>query len=252
VNRAYAFAEIKSVDEELREIHGWASRPETDRHGDVVEPMGMEAPKGTIPLLLDHDHKHAVGTVLKLTPQRDGVRFIARIAKIAAPGALKTLVDDAWSMVSHKLRSATSIGFKPVEMVPHGDGWKFKRWEILELSLVSVPAAAGATIDTIKAADRRLLAARAPRVVKLDGPVATAMLTEVERKVVPVEGVGRTTDMLIRMIAEGAKATDECLEQHDQRIARLEQLAVPQKDPLDMSPDEFCAHIRAQRKRLAA
>lgn len=248
--RAYSFLEIKSVDEERREISGWASRPETDRHGDIVEPMGMAPPRGTVPMLLDHNHTQAVGTIIELKPSREGVRFRAKLAMIATPGPLRDLCDSAWEMVKSKLRPATSIGFKPLEMEPSGDGWRFKRWEILELSLVSVPAAAGATIDQIKAADRAALAANRPpyRVVKLDRPVSHAIVAEMDRNVAPTKGLRDADDMLARSLGAAAKATDDCLGQLDDRLTRVEQQLQPAKDVLDMNPDEFLAHVKAQRR----
>jgi HK97 family phage prohead protease len=158
MRRAVAFAEIKSLDAEQRLIEGWASRVEVDRQGDIVEARGLQPPRGTINLLLDHNHSNAVGVVEELKASDQGVRFRARLAKIAQPGALKELCDDAWQMIVGGLRSAVSIGFKPGEREPlPTGGMRFKTWEILELSLVAVPACAGATIDTIKSLDQELI-----------------------------------------------------------------------------------------------
>lgn len=172
---AVSFLEIKSLDEEQRVISGWASRPEVDRQGDVVEPGGLQPLRGTVNLLLDHDHKRAVGVLTDVRPSAEGVRFTAKMAKILTPGPLKELCDDAWSMVRASLRSAVSIGFKPIESEPlTGGGLRFKKWSLLELSLVSVPAAPGATIDTIKSLDRSLRlknVGKGHRVVRLDGPL---------------------------------------------------------------------------------
>ncbi|TCJ39207.1 HK97 family phage prohead protease [Parafrankia sp. BMG5.11] len=161
---AVGFAEIKTLDSEQRIIEGWASRVEVDRVGDIVESRGLQPPRGKVNLLLDHDHGRAVGIVEDLRSSDNGVRFRARLAKISQPGALKELVDDAWQMVVTGLRSAVSIGFKPLTDEPlPGGGRRFTKWEMLELSLVSVPACAGATIDTIKSLDRQLLLKAGPR-----------------------------------------------------------------------------------------
>src|SRR5690606_6083507 len=117
-----------------------------------------------------------------LTPSAKGVRFKAKIAKITQDGPLKQLCDDAWAMVRTGLRAATSIGFRPIEAEPMRDGSvRFKAWEILELSLVSVPCAPGATIDSIKRYDQQLLRKRQPvRVVRLDRPVQSAVEIELD------------------------------------------------------------------------
>lgn len=247
--RAYAFLEIKSVDEERREISGWASRPETDRMGDIVEPLGMER-RGTTPLLLDHDHKRAVGTVTALTPSRDGVRFTAKLAKIAQEGPLKQLVDDAWAMVRSGLRAATSIGFRVLEAEPLREGGlRFLRWEILELSLVSVPAAPGATIDHVKRYDQALLSKRQPvRVVRLDRPVQSAVEIELDSNEPTPKGLRPTDAMFARSIGAIAKTTDDCLSQLAERVTRLE--SGQRKSVVDMDADEFAAHMEAMQKRL--
>lgn len=52
-NRAYSVLEIKSVDSEDRLITGMATTPETDRMGDIVDPMGAKFAK-SLPLLWQH------------------------------------------------------------------------------------------------------------------------------------------------------------------------------------------------------
>jgi HK97 family phage prohead protease len=155
---AVAFAEIKALDSDQRIVEGWASRPELDRQGDILESRGLQPLRGKVNLLLDHNHSNAVGVVEQVRASDDGVRFRARLAKITQPGALKELCDDAWQMVVTGLRSAVSVGFLPIdyEPLPRG-GTRFKKWELFELSLVAVPACAGATIDTVKSLDRELI-----------------------------------------------------------------------------------------------
>ena len=54
-----------------------------------------------------------------------------------------------------------SIGFKSLEAARIGDTWSehFLKWDWLELSLVTIPANAEASITAIKSADRLLRAA---------------------------------------------------------------------------------------------
>lgn len=254
VNRAYSTLTLKRAPGDGREIIGIASTPRMDKAGDILEPLGavFSLP---MPLLWMHDHSAPIGKVTHAKATAAGIEFRAEIAKVETPGKLKDRVDEALDSINADLVRGTSVGFQPIEYkgLPSG-GKRFTRWSWHELSVVTLACNADASIQAIKAADDlALLKHREPvRVVKLERPVATAMLTEAERKAVRVEGLDRTTDMLIRSIAAGAKATDECLAEHDQRIARLEQLAAQQKDPLDMTVDEFCAHVRAQRKRLTA
>lgn len=153
-------------------------------------------------------------------------------------------------MVKSGLRAATSIGFRPLETEPLREGGlRFKKWELLELSLVAVPAAPGATIDVVRSYDKQLLRKLNPtRVVRLDRPVTTAMLAAIDMKSPPVKGVRSGEAMMIRSIAAIAHTADECVQQLDERISRLEQR--DRKSVVDMSHDEFAAYMVDQRKRL--
>lgn len=149
-NRAFIDLGIKSMDEETRQIEGWATRPEIDRMGDIVMPKGARF-KLPLPFLLDHDHRKAVGEVERVEVTDDGIKFWAQIKKIAEPGEVKDLCDQAWALIKHGLRKSVSIGFNPeeAEPLPKG-GWRFLSWEWLELSAVTVPALASADLAVSK------------------------------------------------------------------------------------------------------
>jgi hypothetical protein len=171
MERAYGFVEIKALSEEQRLLEGWATRVEPDRALDVVEPKGAVF-KLPLPLLMDHDAKAAVGSVIDAKVSDVGIRFKAKIAKIAEPGMMKDLCDAAWTAAREGLRRAVSIGFLPKQAVPlPTGGTRFLQWDWYELSMVSVPCAPGATIDSIKSFDRQLLSRKTCRVVRLDKPV---------------------------------------------------------------------------------
>ena len=58
----------------------------------------------------------------------------------------------AWQSVKARLVRGVSIGFRPIKYdIMSEGGLKFTETEIYELSLVTVPANASATIQTIKA-----------------------------------------------------------------------------------------------------
>jgi HK97 family phage prohead protease len=180
MERAYSFIEWKSLPGEQRLLEGWATRVEPDRALDVVEPRGAVF-KLPLPLLMDHDHRAAVGSVTEAKVTDTGIRFKAQIAKITEPGAIKDLCDSAWDAAKAGLRRAVSIGFLPLkaEPLPTG-GTRFLSWDWFELSMCSVPCAPGATIDTIKSFDRDILRRKTCRVVRLDKPVGAS------RKALPV------------------------------------------------------------------
>src|SRR6185437_9671834 len=151
--RAYSLLQIKAMDDDERVITGIATSPEPDRMGDIVEPMGAQFAK-EIPLLWQHQHDKPVGVVELGTPTKLGIPFKATIARILEEGKLKELTDMAWQAVKAKLVKGTSIGFRPLayEYLDKG-GVRFTESEIYELSLVTIPANAEATINSIKSAD---------------------------------------------------------------------------------------------------
>lgn len=152
LNRAYSLLEIKSLDDDLRIITGMATTPEPDRVGDIVEPLGAKF-AAEIPLLWQHQHSSPVGFARFGKPTKAGIPFTAELPKINDPGLLKDMIDMAWQAVKAKLVKGVSIGFRALEYAYMDTGTRFLQTEIIELSLVTIPANASATIQTIKAMD---------------------------------------------------------------------------------------------------
>ncbi len=159
MNRAYSILEIKAVKEDERVIEGIASTPTPDRVGDIVEPLGAQF-RLPMPLLWQHRSSEPVGNVTFAKPNKDGIPFKAKIEQTQEPGRLKDRLDEAWQSVKLGLVRAVSIGFtiNAYEILKEG-GWRINEWEWLELSLVTIPANADATITTIRSIDADLLAA---------------------------------------------------------------------------------------------
>lgn len=195
MNRAYSFLEVKALADETRTITGWATTPETDRTGDVVEPLGVKY-KNPLVLLWQHDHEKPIGTVEFGKPNAKGVPFTATIAKVEEPGTLKDRVDEAWQSVKAGLIRAVSIGFRSLdhEEIKGTYGLRYKSTEVYELSLVSVPANAGAVITNIKSFDVGLPAASGKKeftVVKLVKPAGASATVTKKLSVTPKPEEGR-------------------------------------------------------------
>jgi HK97 family phage prohead protease len=160
MDRMYSVLAVKAVDDEQRIITGIATTPRPDRVGDIIEPLGVTF-KNPMPLLHQHDSDRPVGTVKFDKPTKDGITFEARLPKIAEPGPLKDRVDTAWGEVKAGLVRAVSIGFRALEyaFIEGTGGIRFTETEVMELSLVSVPANADAQITAIKSIDRPVLEA---------------------------------------------------------------------------------------------
>jgi len=155
-NRAYMLLDQKAIDEPTRTITGVASTPSPDRMDDIVEPLGAVF-KTPMPLLHQHWHERPVGWVEFAKPNKNGIPYTARIdiPEDDDPQPLKDRINTAWKEVKRQLVRGVSIGFSPLEWsYMDGGGVRFTKWEWLELSLVTIPANAEATIQTIKSLER--------------------------------------------------------------------------------------------------
>lgn len=153
--KAYSLLTVKSVDDGARVIRGIATSPTVDRMGDIVEPDGAVF-RGPINLHLYHNHELPVGNVQFGAVKAGKMPFEAMIPDVQEAGTVRERVNEAWHSVKYRLLGAVSIGFRAledgVELLKSG-GLRFTKWEMLELSLVSVPANPDALIQSFKSAD---------------------------------------------------------------------------------------------------
>jgi HK97 family phage major capsid protein/HK97 family phage prohead protease len=147
MNRAYSTINIKSVDDERRVIEGIASTPTPDRMGDVVVPEGMKF-KTPFPFLYQHNSSKPIGQVVKASTSADGMTVRVQLA----PAGVADYIDEAWSLIKAGLVRGLSIGFRSLEESWDKtiNGFRYLRTEIMELSAVTIPANAEATILTVK------------------------------------------------------------------------------------------------------
>ncbi|HBB7939800.1 TPA: HK97 family phage prohead protease, partial [Escherichia coli] len=186
LKRACSLLTVKSFSEDERVITGIASTPSPDRDGDILEPEGAEF-GSTIPFLWQHDHSRPVGqcTVRRV---REGLEITAMLVKPepGMPSQMAARLDEAWAAIKTGLVRGLSVGFRPHEYTYlDGGGLHFLRWELMEVSAVTVPANAECTIRTIKSYDRPFSAASGNRkpVVKIASSAgASAQSTTVFHK----------------------------------------------------------------------
>lgn len=121
-----------------RQIRAVISTPTPDRDGDVVEPSGVDLTsfrKNPI-FLASHDATKPLGNALvSVLPDRLEAIFTF------APKGISAVADEFCGLAKSGILRSVSIGFNPLESKPiNGGGWRFTRWELLEISLVSIPA----------------------------------------------------------------------------------------------------------------
>lgn len=167
MKRAYSLLTLNEKrwdDDEEMTLEGMATTPTPDRMNDTVNPKGARFSL-PMPALMFHDHGTPVGKVVEAKATDKGIKF-----KMVLPrkGVLPE-IDRARALVQEGIVRAVSIGFRSIKESFNRErgGYDFDEWEWLELSLVSVPANAEATIASVKS----LCQAKSPasRVVALSG-----------------------------------------------------------------------------------
>lgn len=163
-DRAYALFVVKGLDLERRVFSGIATTPELDRQGHSVDPAGVTF-RNPLPLLFHHDTERPIGTVTLFPASSAGIAFEATMPVLTDPGALKDRVDEAWQSIKAGLITGVSIGLRILKTAERAkDGvLNILQSEILELSLVTIPANVQASILTVKslAASGRFLSGAA-------------------------------------------------------------------------------------------
>ncbi|EKQ6319227.1 phage major capsid protein [Pseudomonas aeruginosa] len=191
-NRAYSTLEVKALDDERRVITGIASTPSPDRMQDVVEPKGAQF-KLPIPFLWQHNHDEPIGHVTDAKVTQKGIEVSVQLTQVEEPGKLKDRLDEAWQSIKSGLVRGLSIGFsaKEFEQIPGSWGLRFLSWEWFELSAVTIPANAEATITSVKSIDREQRAAlgiKSVPVVRITPAGASAIKTKTIKVPKPQEG----------------------------------------------------------------
>jgi HK97 family phage prohead protease/HK97 family phage major capsid protein len=114
-----------------------------DRYGDIIEPDGWELTwfKQNPIALFNHNANAPIGTWRNI--RVDAGKLMAELEPVA-PGTTQ-LADDVRRLIEANVLRATSVGFQSIENVPIDpknpwNGTRYLKQELLETSIVSVPA----------------------------------------------------------------------------------------------------------------
>lgn len=141
-------AEFKSVDTKSGMIEGFASTSFKDRHGDIVEPDAFKDSMSEFlknPVLL-LEHSESIGTVEAVEVVPNGIKIVAKVGKGFEPA------DTTRKKIDQGILKAFSIGFIPEDVVfdEKRDAWAIKKGELLEVSVVAIPANRQSLFSVIK------------------------------------------------------------------------------------------------------
>jgi HK97 family phage major capsid protein/HK97 family phage prohead protease len=251
MHRAYSLLEVKAIEEDIEywTVKGVATTPTPDRLNDVIEPLGASYQK-EIPLLWQHDRYAPVGITSLGKATKKGIPFEARLPKVKESGTLRDRIEEAVQSMKYRLVSAVSIGFRVIddamEFLDNG-GILFQKTEIMELSLVTIPAQMEATITSVKSLDQGVRAALGkPHAVKKttdSSAGASAPTTRKETKMKVGEQItafeSRRTTAETRMEAIMEKAGEE-----DRTLDAAEQ---EEYDTLVLDVDAMGSHLKRLR-----
>jgi HK97 family phage prohead protease len=141
-----------------RQIGVIASDATPDRVDDILEPAGcrLENFRKNPIVLAQHDTKQPIARCSSI-----GVENAKLVAIIDFPAQGVSATSDLYlGLAKAGILSAVSVGFLPIEWEPiRNGGVRYTDWELLELSLVSVPANPSALVT-----ERRLSAPLGRRV----------------------------------------------------------------------------------------
>lgn len=246
--RVYSTMVVKAVDEDRREITGIASTPGTDRMGDIVVPSGAKF-NLPVPLLFQHDHAQPIGQVVAAKVTDAGIEIVARLAKIEAPSQLAARLEEAWQSIKHGLVRGLSIGFRPIKYAFLDDGGiEFSEWDWYELSAVTIPANAEASITSVKSFDTALRASSGTKrdgVVRLDISPAGVSASKQRKSINPTPKEGKDMN-----IAEQRKAFQEKRKATQEALTALMTKAAEEGRTLDAEEQEAFDGYEAEIKSI--
>lgn len=145
--------EIKAAENGGRMI---ASTPDVDRDKDRVMPNGAKLENFIKNPVLMYGHNYRdpwalIGKVGDLQIDSSGLNFVPELREAANDADPMTVIRALWDQ---KLLRACSIGFNPTKWMENEVGGRdFVEWELLEISIVPIPANQNALRLAAKAID---------------------------------------------------------------------------------------------------
>ena len=196
---------IKAADDQSVYIEGYASTVDIDRHGDVVPTKVWE--KGMMnylknPIILAyHDHSNPVGRMVEHKTDSKGLWIKARISTAAKQ----------FQLIKDGILTAFSIGFRVLDAEYKSDAEVFliKDLELVEISVVSVPANQNTLFDLSKAFDTPEEYKRYKEQFATQGQSAKGLECSTEAKSAITKEWNMNPEDIKQMLAQAAKEAAE-------------------------------------------
>ena len=140
------FVPITKVDKEKRMVYGWASTEDLDSDGEIIKASALEKALPDymkFPTIREMHQPKAAGKTVsaEVRKNENGVKGLYIAAKI--------VTDEAWKLVKEGVYGAFSVGGNIVQKA----GNIISDMQLVEISLVDVPANPSAVIEVWKSGD---------------------------------------------------------------------------------------------------
>ena len=233
-------AEVKAADD-ARIIDFTISTGSVDRDRDVIEPEGwkLAAFKRNNVVMWAHDyHLPPIARALRVKIEDGKLRASAEFV----PAEILPFAETVYQLLKGGYLHAASVGFKPIKHVFNAErgGVDFQEQELLEFSIVPVPANAEALVDAKAAGiDIAPLQDWATAILKMADPGADALILR-EQDGAPVarqEGFEIQSVLFPKDKWDSAGACRDWLREHDFKTGDLDETGdhyrFRQRDPVD-------------------
>ena len=244
--------EVKFQAAEAGLVAGYASTfgGDADSHGDVIAPGAYAASlkahraAGTMPLMLwQHDTTQPIGAWLNLTEDAKGLQVSGRLILETAKGA------EAYALLKGGALNGLSIGYrvKDFDRLP-GGGRLLKEIELIEVSLVSIPAASTARITSVKTAAYAAptaadAASNRSRTMAEELKAAAPEAVKNEERMTAIEEQVAGMDTRLSAVEESVGNVAKAAGRIEQKLARPG-IITSAEDPQDIQKKAFGAYVR--------
>jgi len=146
---------FKSIDADNMKVTGViGSDDSVDRYGDRINPKGwdLENFKKNPVIMLQHNYQQfPIGIATNVKRKENSLVFDIQFSKTLA------LAKEAFDLVKERIMRAWSVGFLVKEWATSGSEYTIDKMELLELSLVAIPANPNALLNGLDDNKRAML-----------------------------------------------------------------------------------------------
>jgi HK97 family phage major capsid protein/HK97 family phage prohead protease len=255
--------EAKFATDEAGLLSGYASlfEGEPDSYGDVIargafaRSLAEHGAAGTAPLMLwQHDPSEPIGVWIELHEDGTGLAVTGRLILETRRGR------EAYALLKAGALNGLSIGFRARAFSRRADGGRtLEDLELVEISLVSIPAASRARVTNVKTAQAGNPAAMGAAITrslsmaverKAPAPEAGNQVEDVAARVTALEDTVADINTRLKSVEEGVGNVAKSAERIEQKLNRPGAVVETKTAPEKVEAKAFVGFIRHGREAL--